>query len=86
MCVSSPLVLDLVQVQFGDVWRAEGAQVQAAVVFVGLANVGCHQAVGVVETPSADAAVVELRNQAVPRDELHQYLLTEELERRKDRG
>lgn len=52
---------------------------------VDLADVGRYQAVGVVEAPSADAAVMELCHQAVPRDELHQHLLAEELERREER-
>lgn len=84
VCLSS-LVLDFAQVEFGDVRRAEGAQVQAPVVLVGLADVGCHQAIGVVEAASADAAVMELRHQTVPRDKFHQDLLTEELERREQR-
>lgn len=75
------------QVEFGDIRRAEGAQVQAAIVLMGLANVGHHQAIGVVEAASADATIMELRHQTVPRDKLHQDLLTEELRRTdKERG
>lgn len=52
---------------------------------VDFADIGRHQAVGVMEAPSADAAVMELCHQAVPRNELHQHFLTEELERREGR-
>lgn len=72
---------DPVQVQSGDVRRAEGTYVQTAIVLVGLADVGRHQTVGVVEAPGADAAVVHLRHQTVARHKLHQNLLTEELRR-----
>ncbi len=85
-CPSICRFLNLAQVQFSDVRRAEGAQVQTPIILVDLADVGRHQAVGVVEAPRADAAVMELRHQAVPRDELHQHLLTEELERREEGG
>lgn len=44
-----------------------------------LADVGHHQAVGVMKAPSADTTIVELRHQTVPRDKLHQHLLTEDL-------
>lgn len=35
-------VLDVAQVEFGDVRRAEGAQVQTPIVLVNLADVGRH--------------------------------------------
>lgn len=53
---------------------------------VGLTDVSRRQAVRVMEAPSADAAVVELGHQTVPRDELHQHLLTEELQEEKKEG
>lgn len=71
--------LHFAQVQFGDVRRAEGSYVQTPIMLVDLANVGRHQSVGVVEAPSADTTVVELGHQTVPRDKLHEHLLTEEL-------
>lgn len=46
---------------------------------VGLADIGCHQTVGVVEAAGADAAVMHFCHQAVARNELHQNILTEEL-------
>lgn len=67
------------QVQLGDVRCAEGAQVQAALVLVHLADVRRHRAARVVEAPPADAAIVELHHQAVAGEELHQHLLAEEL-------
>lgn len=73
---------DFPQVQLGDIWRAEGAQVQTPVVLVGLADVRRHLAARVVEAARADAAVVELRHQAVARDELQQDVLAEELQGR----
>lgn len=47
---------------------------------VGFADVCRHLAAGVVEAPRTDAAVVELRHQAVARDELQQDVLAEELQ------
>lgn len=47
---------------------------------VDLTDVSCHQSVGVVEAPGADATIMQLHHEAVTRDELHQHLLTEELE------
>lgn len=47
---------------------------------VDLADVGCNQAVGVVEAPRAHATVVELCNQTVPGNKLHQDILAEELQ------
>lgn len=52
--------------------------------FVDFTDISRHQAVGVVEAPCADATFMELRHQAVPRDELHQDVLTEELQRREE--
>lgn len=73
-------LLHLAEVEFGNVRRAEGAQVQTPIMLVDLADVGRNQAVGVVEAPRAHAAVVELCDQTVPRNELHQDILTEELQ------
>ncbi|TNN26773.1 hypothetical protein EYF80_063089 [Liparis tanakae] len=69
----------LAQVQLGDVGRAEGAQVQAALMLVDLADVGRHGAARVVEAPHAHAAIMQLHHQAVAREEPHQNLLAEEL-------
>lgn len=49
---------------------------------VGLADVRCHLAARVVETACTDAAIVELRHQAVPRDELQQDILAKKLQGR----
>lgn len=73
-------LLHLAEVEFGDVRRAEGAQVQIPIMLVDLADVGCNQAVGVVEAPRAHATVVELCNQTVPGNKLHQDILAEELQ------
>lgn len=73
-------LLHLAEVEFGDVRRAEGAQVQIPIMLVDLADVGCNQAVGVVEAARAHATVVELCNQTVPGNKLHQDILAEELQ------
>lgn len=73
-------LLHLAEVEFGDVRRAEGAQVQIPIMLVDLADVGCNQAVGVVEAPRAHTTVVELCNQTVPGNKLHQDILAEELQ------
>lgn len=75
--------LDSAQVQSGQVRRAEGTHIQTAVVLMGLADVGCHHTVGVVEAAGANAAIVHLRHQTVARNELHQNVLTEELWRKR---
>lgn len=71
--------LDSAQVQSGQVRRTEGTHVQTAVVLMGLADVGCHHPVRIMETAGANAAIVHLRHQTVARNELHQNVLTEEL-------
>lgn len=62
VCVSGRLFprLHLAEVQFGDVWRAEGAHIQTPIILVDLADVGRHQAVGVMEASCADATIMEL--------------------------
>lgn len=49
---------------------------------MGLADVRGHLAAGVVEAARTDAAIVELRHQAVARDELQQDVLAKELQGR----
>lgn len=67
------------QVELGDVWGAERAQVQTAGVLVDLADVRHHQAIGVMEAPRADAPIMELRHQTVARNKLHQNVRAEKL-------
>lgn len=49
-----------------------------------LTDVSCHQAVGVMKTPRAGTAIMEFCHQAVPRNEPHQNILTEDLQRRNE--
>ncbi len=67
------------QIQLAQIRRAEGAQVQVAVVLVCLADVGRHHAVWVVEAAHARPSVLQLHHQTVARHELQQSILTEDL-------
>lgn len=67
------------QVQPTQVRRAEGAQVEVAIVLVGLANVCGHCAVWVMEAPHTCSSILQLHHQTVPRHKLHHHVLAEEL-------
>lgn len=60
--VAVGLYLRFAQVQFTQVWRAEGAQVKVTVVLMSLADVSRHSAMRVMETPHTCSSILQLHH------------------------